>query len=170
MTTIVEFYIPNKIRKNTIKSLINHFDNDDCNEIEKGIYDMTEQYCKNDNNITMAQSIYNDCLNNLIYNLDQNNETIKKIKKLIKKKKFNPYNLAFLRPEELDENNWAKIILRKNTTEYQLKNLPTIEWKSCYVCHTKEYSFYQLQTRSADEPMTTFYICKTCGKTYKVNN
>ena len=92
------------------------------------------------------------------------------VKKLIKKKLYNPYNLAFLRPDELDEDNWMKIILRKNTTEEKLNNLPTIEWKPCRTCKNIWFFHYQLQTRSADEPMTTFYICKECSKHYKVNN
>ena len=171
MTTVVEFYIPDKERKIANKSLLEYFDNKNCAKIEKGIFDYTEQYCKsNGNNLIMARAIYKDSIENILYNLGQNNSTIKKIKKDIVKKKYNPYNLAFLRPDELDEDNWMKIILRKHTSEDKLKNLPTIEWKSCRVCKNTEYFFYQLQTRSADEPMTTFYICKNCDKTYRVNN
>jgi DNA-directed RNA polymerase subunit M/transcription elongation factor TFIIS len=173
MTTVVEFYISDKDRKNTIKLLSDHFDKKYCSKIEKGLFDFTEQYCKsNGNNLIMAQAIYKDCVNNILFNCEQNHATIQKIKKLISKKKYNPYNLAFLKPDELNEDNWMKIILRKNTTEDLLKNLPTIEWVPCKNegCKSIEYFFYQLQTRSADEPMTTFYICKACDKTYKVNN
>lgn len=171
MSVVVEFYIPDKERKNTIKLLMDHFDAKNCSKIENGIFDFTEQYCKsNGNNLIMAQAIYKDCAKNILFNCEQNHPTIQKIKKLITKKKYNPYNLVFLRPDELDEDNWMKIILRKNTTEDRLKNLPTIEWKPCRICKNIEYFYYQLQTRSADEPMTTFYICKECDKTYKVNN
>lgn len=173
MTTVIEFYIPDKERKNTIKLLSDHFDEKYCHIIEKGIYDFTEQYCKsNGNNLIMAQAIYKDSVKNILFNCEQNHATIQRIKKLICRKKYNPYNLAFLRPDEFDEDNWMKIILRKNTTEDKLKNLPTIEWKPCRNegCKSIQYFFYQLQTRRADEPMTTFYICKICGRTYKVNN
>jgi len=171
MTTVIEFYIPDKNRKNITKLLSKHFDQKICSKIEKGLFDYTEQFCKsNGNNLIMARSIYDDCAQNLLFNCEQNHGTMKKIKKAIQKKKYNPYNLAFLRPDEIDEDNWMKIILRKNTTEDKLKNLPTIEWNACRVCKNTEFFFYQLQTRSADEPMTTFYICKNCDKTYKVNN
>ena len=171
MTTVIEFYIPEKDRKNCIKLLSDHFDTKNSQKIEKGFYDFTKQYCESDNNyLIMAKAIYKDSIQNLLFNCEQNHNTIKKLKKQIVKKKYNPYNLAFLRPEELDEDNWMKIILRKNTTEEKLTNLPTIQWKPCKNCKSIEYYYYQLQTRSADEPMTTFYICSKCNKTNKVNN
>lgn len=170
MTTVVEFYVPDKDRKNTVKLLSKHFDPKICNKVEKGLYDYTRQYCNsNGTYMVMAQAIYKDCSQNLLFNFEQGHPTVVKLKKMIQKKKYNPYNLAFLRPDELDEDNWMKIIIRRNTTEDKLKNLPTIEWRPCLICKNKEYFFYQMQTRSADEPMTTFYICKQCEKTYKVN-
>lgn len=171
MTVVVEFYIPDKYRKHSVKLLEKHFDKQYCQLIEQGIFDFTEQYCKNNgNHLVMAKAIYKDTSQNIIFNLEQNCKTIQKIKKLTYKQKYNIYNLAFLRPDELNEDNWMKILLRKNTTEDKLNNLPTIKWQSCHRCKKTRYFYYQLQTRSADEPMTTFYICKNCNKTYKVNN
>lgn len=176
MTTVIEFYIPRGERKNTINLLLERLVSDNftekhCSMIEKGLFDFSKQYCKSNGIfLVMAQAIYKDCVQNLLFNCEQNHSTMKKIKKLIIKNNYNPYNLSFLRPDEMDEYNWRKIISRKNTTEDKLKNLPTIEWKMCNVCKNTEYFYYQLQTRSADEPMTTFYICKKCDKTYKVNN
>lgn len=171
MTTVIEFYIPKNQRKQTRKELENYFDESVCRSIEEGLYDFTKQYCKTGgNNLNLAVSIYKDATKNLLFNCERNCPTIKSIKKLIKAKKYNPYNLAFSRPDELDKDNWIKIILRKTMTEEKLTNLPTVEWKRCRNDNNTSYSYYQLQTRSADEPITTFYICKECGKTYKVNN
>jgi len=171
MPIVLEFYIPSKDRKKALGKFSDHFDTKTSSKIEKGLYAFSEQYCKRNGNIlTMGCAIYNDQLDNLIYNLDQNCSTIKKIKRQINKGEYNPYNLVYCRPEELDENKWAKIIMRKLTSEEKLKNLPTIEWKPCRDCKNKKFFFYQQQTRSADEPMTTFYICNNCKKTYRVNN
>ena len=37
----------------------------------------------------------------------------------------------------------------------------------CYRCGTNKCFYYQIQTRSADEGMTTFYTCTQCGKRWK---
>jgi len=171
MATIIEFYISDKDRKNTIKQFSEYFNKSICSEIELGFYDFTDQYCQsNQQNLIMAPAIYKDAVKNVLFNFDKNSKTIQNITKQIKQHKYNSYNLAFLRPDELDEDNWMKIILRKNTTDEKLNNLPSVEWKPCRICKSTEYSFYQTQTRSADEPMTTFYTCKKCGKTYSFNN
>lgn len=171
MAVVVEFYIPDKERKRSIKLLSKHFSHSICTKIETGFYVFTEEYCTSYGNmICMAQSIYTDHVANFLFNCDQDNPTIQRIKSDISDKKINPFNIAFLKPEELDIDKWSKIIERKKTTEEKLKNLPTIEWKKCRDCKNDQFYYYQLQTRSADEPMTTFYTCKKCKKTYKINN
>ena len=37
----------------------------------------------------------------------------------------------------------------------------------CHKCGSKKTSFYQMQTRGADEPMTNFVNCHDCGKRWK---
>lgn len=37
----------------------------------------------------------------------------------------------------------------------------------CGRCKSKKTSYYQMQTRSADEPMTTYVTCKSCGNCWK---
>jgi len=37
----------------------------------------------------------------------------------------------------------------------------------CGKCKSRKTTYYQLQTRSADEPMTTYATCKTCGHKWK---
>lgn len=37
----------------------------------------------------------------------------------------------------------------------------------CSKCHERKCSYYQLQTRSCDEPMTTFVTCTVCGNRWR---
>jgi DNA-directed RNA polymerase subunit M/transcription elongation factor TFIIS len=170
MSLIVDFHIPDKERTKTSTLLATHFKKSEhVKKIEEGIYNYTNQYCSNNLDKLQALSIYIDVRKNLLFNLEQSNQTIQKIKKGISQNKYNPYNLAFLLPEELDEDKWIRIMARMSTTEEKLNNLPTVTWKPCFRCKCTQYSFYQLQTRSIDEPITSFYICKECGKNYSIN-
>lgn len=38
---------------------------------------------------------------------------------------------------------------------------------TCGKCKSKKTTYYQMQTRSADEPMTTFVTCMNCDKRWK---
>ena len=40
---------------------------------------------------------------------------------------------------------------------------------TCGKCGQKNVSYSQAQTRSADEPMTTFCVCMVCGNRWKVS-
>jgi transcription elongation factor S-II len=37
----------------------------------------------------------------------------------------------------------------------------------CGKCRSKKTTYYQMQTRSADEPMTTFVTCTNCQNRWK---
>ena len=38
---------------------------------------------------------------------------------------------------------------------------------TCGKCRSKKTTYYQMQTRSADEPMTSFVTCLNCQKRWK---
>eukprot|EP01116_Phalansterium_solitarium_P019214 TRINITY_DN5302_c0_g1_i1.p1 TRINITY_DN5302_c0_g1~~TRINITY_DN5302_c0_g1_i1.p1 ORF type:complete len:307 (-),score=38.31 TRINITY_DN5302_c0_g1_i1:189-1109(-) len=38
---------------------------------------------------------------------------------------------------------------------------------TCSKCGSNQTTYYQMQTRSSDEPMTTFHTCMKCGKRWK---
>ena len=80
--------------------------------------------------------------------------------------------LIDLSPEELGSNE------RRNANE-RIRELA--EWEAvrgqqqeastdafkCGKCKQRKCTYYQLQTRSADEPMTTFVTCVECGNRWK---
>lgn len=65
------------------------------------------------------------------------------------------------RDEELEKENMkkAQVPMAEKSISDQLK---------CGKCGQKKVSYTQAQTRSADEPMTTFCECTVCGNRWKV--
>ena len=76
-----------------------------------------------------------------------------------------------------DCNNWREVLWAR-TEEARLmlvidkkediETLPTIR-RECVRCGPTVHTYYSIQTRSSDEPETTFYKCKNCGKVQREN-
>lgn len=95
-----------------------------------------------------------------------NNTLLRKLKN----GKLKSQTLAFMTHQEMNPRKWKKLIEEKikrdkNLTEIDL-SAATDEFK-CYKCKKNICTYYQLQTRSADEPMTTFITCLNCGNRWK---
>ena len=58
-------------------------------------------------------------------------------------------------------------IIRDLRRSYNAKDVVEDGFFTCARCKSKKTSYYQLQTRSADEPMTTFVTCHNCDKHWK---
>ena len=76
-----------------------------------------------------------------------------------------PHLIAFMTHQELKPEKWTKMIQEKGKRdEYQFTNkiASTTTDFTCFKCKKNNCTYYQLQTRSADEPMTTFVTCVNC--------
>ena len=76
-----------------------------------------------------------------------------------------PHLIAFMTHQELKPEKWAKLLQEKGKRdEYQFnhKIASTTTDFTCFKCKKNNCTYYQLQTRSADEPMTTFVTCVNC--------
>jgi transcription elongation factor S-II len=71
---------------------------------------------------------------------------------------------------ELAPEKWRDMGDRQLLREQKIlegdKSRSTDQFK-CHRCGKRECSFYELQTRSADEPMTQFITCLNCGKRWR---
>lgn len=108
--------------------------------------------------------IYLDHLKSILINL---NETIIE---LIKNKEIKPQNVAFMTHQELFPQKWAVAIERKtirDKVKFENKLEATTDTFTCRKCKSNRCSYYLLQTRSADEPMTCYVSCLDCGKRWK---
>lgn len=63
---------------------------------------------------------------------------------------------------ELYPEKWKSIIDKREYTENK-KDTTEKSIYPCRKCKSDNTFLFQLQTRSADEPMTTFIQCKNCG-------
>ena len=83
---------------------------------------------------------------------------------------FNIEDLGYMTHFDLNPEKWKTLLEIKKIRD-ENKYTPKLEASTddftCPKCKSKRCSHYQLQTRSADEPMTTFVICLDCGKRRK---
>ena len=72
--------------------------------------------------------------------------------------------------QELNPERWNVLIDRKIKREkhkYSDNMAASTDTFTCNKCKKNKCTYYQMQTRSADEPMTTFVTCLNCGTRWK---
>ena len=77
--------------------------------------------------------------------------------------------LSLMTHQEIYPEHWKELIQKKmdrDNNKYSSTSKGNTEDFTCR-CGSKECFAYQLQTRSADEPMTTFVSCINCGNRWK---
>ena len=81
-----------------------------------------------------------------------------------------PQILAFMTHQELNPEKWKNHIekkMKRDKMKYETKIAAATDTFTCGKCKSNECTYYQMQTRSADEPMTTFVTCINCGNRWK---
>jgi DNA-directed RNA polymerase subunit M/transcription elongation factor TFIIS len=162
---------------NTLEKTINRtkiiFKINDCiNDIKKSgliensIFEYSIIYLKIENiDYSLFESIYNDKVNDIIWNLDSKNN--KDLILQINNDSVNLDTIAFLNPNELNKDSWKFLLEKQEMKKFREENMSTTDAYYCKKCGAKKSRVYQMQTRSADEPMTTFVTCLKCFNTFK---
>lgn len=144
--------------------------------IEKGIYNYCIEY-------SIAKNIYKSWDNKLFYrtyiskvisvysNLDTKcyigNTSL--LNRIITGD-VDPHDVAKMSSYDTYPENWEKLLNKKNKIDkmkYEIKQQAMTEVFKCRKCGSRKCSYYELQTRSADEPMTQFINCLDCGNRWK---
>lgn len=139
-------------------------------DIEQGIYDYTccdakSRHVQNNWDNPYFKLIYKDRGRSIIRNLTTNNDLLNNlINKTILVNEFSKYT-----HQELNPQLWKPLIDKKieqDKNKYENPEKIVSEFK-CKKCKSNNCTHYQLQTRSADEPMTTFVSCQDCGNRWR---
>jgi transcription elongation factor S-II len=80
------------------------------------------------------------------------------------------HTIAFMAHHEMQPEKWAEMIRIKSIrdkSKFEVNLEACTDTFTCRKCKSKKCSYYQMQTRSADEPMTTFVSCLECGCRWK---
>lgn len=86
------------------------------------------------------------------------------------KKEFKAYEIAQLKPKQIFPESWKKIYDEKELRDkhlYEVNKSLATDIFTCFRCKKKECTYFQLQTRSADEQITTFVRCLNCKNRWK---
>jgi len=81
-----------------------------------------------------------------------------------------PQSLPFMSHQEMNSDRWKELIERKikrDESKYSNRLEASTDMFTCSKCKSKKCTYYELQTRSADEPATIFVTCLNCGKNWK---
>ena len=158
----------NELRSNSIKEFSKIIDDKDkVKMIENSINIFTDKYCSINNMNSYKNNIYIDKFNFIIQNINNEIKNNYLLDQILNNNDFDLNNIAFLSANEIFPDNWKKIIDRINLIEEKKKNIATTDIYTCRKCKQSRCTVHQKQTRSADEPMTTFVNCMVCGYAWK---
>jgi transcription elongation factor S-II len=98
------------------------------------------------------------------------NKNAKFVLSKIKYNLWEPDNIIYMKPQELYPDIWEELILKNRKKLDALskdKNAKGTDMFKCGKCKERNCTYFQMQTRSADEPMTTFVTCLNCNNRWK---
>ena len=84
--------------------------------------------------------------------------------------KINPEEIANISHFDIFPEIWKDLIdkkISKDKLKYSLKPEAMTDAFKCRKCESRSCSYYEVQTRSADEPMTQFINCLDCGNHWR---
>ena len=145
-------------------------------ELEKSIYDKAVSYA-NVKNIDESWSnsnfkqLYFTFARHICTNIDpQSYVKNKKLCAQIKKNEIEISSIGNMNPQQIFPDQWKMLMddkFKRDKHLYEVDKSGATDQFLCRKCKKRECTFYEMQTRSADEPMTIFVNCLSCGNKWK---
>jgi len=170
-------FIECPIRDKVIQNLAECTSVEIATELEKHLLAMIVKQCKmNGIDVDWANRVFWNTYRSKAISLYENLRTDGTIvntenwaKKLLAHE-VEPKTFVEMPAEELCPSKWKAVLDKIIETEILLysKNVSAAIYLYCSRCKKKsKCDYYQMQTRSADEPMTTFVTCLECDREWK---
>ena len=140
-------------------------------ECEIAIYDKV----KSDTNSDFPNDKFRQCYLEKSFNLIENLDSEGCVKNtyllpLVRSGEIKPEDLVNMSNQELFPPKWDEYV-EKRLQEIKHENEDNTQIATdifkCGNCKQKQCTYYQLQTRSSDEPMTCFITCMNCGNKWR---
>jgi transcription elongation factor S-II len=143
--------------------------------IEKSIYNYSIKESNNRKIIKKWENplfvqIYIDRLRSVFLNLVDRNGVETPLLAQLKSGELPIQIFSFMTHQEMNPQHWKTLIeqkVKRDANKFNRKVQASTDMFTCKKCKSKECTYYELQTRSADEPATIFVTCLSCGKNWK---
>ena len=145
-------------------------------QIEKSIYNNIIKYTKKNNikrkwNNIHFKSLYVSRIRSIYSNIKEDSYLKNKnFKKKILNNEIDVTMISELSKYDIFPENWKDLIeekMKKDKLKYELKPEAMTDIFKCHRCSGRSCTYYEVQTRSADEPMTQFITCLDCNNHWK---
>jgi transcription elongation factor S-II len=161
---------------NNLKFLEDAFTKEDIRQLEKAIFEAAFNYALKNHVARSWKSqvfieIYRQIVRSVFSNIHSDSPVNNpRLLSRVLEGEFPLYHIAYMTSYEMFPEKWFelkdKLLQREQKILEGNKSRATDQFK-CRRCNKRECTYYELQTRSADEPMTCFISCLNCGKEWR---
>jgi transcription elongation factor S-II len=145
-------------------------------QIEQSIYNSSIQYSTETNiernwSNNIFKSLYISRVRSIYANLNEDSYLQNKnFKMKIIENKIDPKKITSLSNYDIFPEIWEELLMKladNDKLKKELKPEAMTDMFKCRKCGSRSCSYYEFQTRSADEPMTQFITCLDCNNNWK---
>jgi len=169
--------VESPMRNLVVQNLTEITNKDIASELESHILHNVSNQCKNSGvDVDWANKVFSNTYRDKAISIYENirkdgyvQNTHSWAEKLLNGE-IEPKAFVDMAVEEMCPSRWKEALDKIIETEIKLysKNLSAAIYLYCSRCKKKsKCDYYQMQTRSADEPMTTFVTCLECDREWK---